>query len=373
MKDVLQKLYFHRRLNPRFSEFAKTGLIYALIYRMWDVERHFLDPLAIWKVTCPNGQRAPPVVGMSRDSYPASISEISKWRNVTCDVLDVLHWDVHRVCSENRPTEQPVCLSLHLSRAVLLAPVTAFESMLRLRHGPTIEFGSLPHDTSLPVLSFSECDQTIRTWLNQDKYKARLAIVHSAAIFWHVRRYSSDSFLQPFAIFLASIVVWAYGTYTFEDEQKILAQHHLLEPSIRNQQDMLEDGVNRMRQQSLSATELLDHEDGDEMRDEGLFGEEPCISETESISSTISSGSPEIPSFFNIDRPSDDEMVQNFIKAGPLIRIFMEGVGDVCTPNGPRLVLRQGARLLKKYSANVWPLANAYAKALEMAAASLYN
>jgi hypothetical protein len=51
-------------------------------------------------------------------------------------------------------------------------------------------------------------------WAIRDQFKARLAIVHAGAMFWHVRRYSTNSFAEPFAIYMSTLVIWAYSVST---------------------------------------------------------------------------------------------------------------------------------------------------------------
>ena len=79
--------------------------------------------------------------------------------------------------------------------------------------------------------------------------------------------------------------------------------------------------------------------------------------------------SPRIPSFMHIDRPFDDEIAQHFISSGELMKVFLEGVGELCSSTGPKLVLREGAQILRKTS--MWSIAENYATRLESLASRI--
>lgn len=52
--------------------------------------------------------------------------------------------------------------------------------------------------------------------------------------------------------------------------------------------------------------------------------------------------------FIRLDRPNDDEMVQLFVSSSQASRMsaIVSGVGDICTPEGPALVLKEGRAML---------------------------
>lgn len=52
--------------------------------------------------------------------------------------------------------------------------------------------------------------------------------------------------------------------------------------------------------------------------------------------------------FIRLDRPNDDEMVQLFVSSSQTSRMsaLVSGVGDICGPEGPALVLKEGRAML---------------------------
>lgn len=52
--------------------------------------------------------------------------------------------------------------------------------------------------------------------------------------------------------------------------------------------------------------------------------------------------------FIRLDRPNDDEMVQLFVSSSQTSRMsaLVSGVGDICGPEGPALVLKEGRDML---------------------------
>ena len=58
------------------------------------------------------------------------------------------------------------------------------------------------------------------------------------------------------------------------------------------------------------------------------------------------------PTFIRLDRPNDDEMVQLFVRSGrpSVMRAYITGVGNVCSPQGPVMILREGRKVLSAVS-----------------------
>lgn len=153
---------------------------------------------------------------------------------------------------------------------------------------------------------FQERCHEVRRWIKDDQYKARLALVHCGVFFWHVRRYSTDAFYEPVKVFLVTLVVWAYGS--------------LCPP-----------------QQRTSS-----HKRPDDDQD--------WSSDLEDISS------------IRLDRPTDDELVQIFIKRGRSMNATIMGVGNITAPHGPVRMLREGSKLLETLSR--WPIRRRYLQTL---------
>jgi hypothetical protein len=52
------------------------------------------------------------------------------------------------------------------------------------------------------------------------------------------------------------------------------------------------------------------------------------------------------PDMILLDRPADDELVQQFIRRGDSMEARLSGVGDLFAGKGPELVLWEGSKLL---------------------------
>lgn len=184
------------------GEFSRILCIHALFRRTWDVETYFQKPLTAWS---PTAERQD--FEMIENSLPLwlpGIPTYAKWRNSACDVLDILHWHANSVIGAASGMEHPTVLHLHLARVVLLTP---FREIVKLAHILTGETSSNP-ETDVAKLK-----KHIQRWALDDQYKARLAMIHAGVLFWHVRRYSTDAFYEPSSVFLATLALWAYGTF----------------------------------------------------------------------------------------------------------------------------------------------------------------
>lgn len=144
--------------------------------------------------------------------------------------------------------------------------------------------------------------------------------MHSGCFFWHIRRYSRAAFYEPIAIFYATLALWAYGFYT---------PRTTAGPSERANQS----------NSCLSNQEEPDNSEGG-----------GSISDAESLPTSASRLPLERrdPVFIYLDRPNDDEMVQLFVGSGQPANItaLLSGVGDLCGPEGPTRMLREGRALL---------------------------
>lgn len=207
------------------------------------------------------------------------ISTYAKWRNSACDVLDILHWHANSVIGVASGMEHPTILHLHLARVVLLTPLSHIVRLARFRAGEAIPVS----DAEL-----ASTQNYVRRWAQEDQHKARLAMIHAGVLFWHVRRYSADAFYEPAGVFLATLAMWAYGTFA------------TYTPALK-------DGESP--------------EDEDDV--DALF-----------------------PTLMRLDRPADDELVQLFVKRGGGMRAVVTGVGNLCSPWGPERVLIEGRKLL---------------------------
>ena len=170
-------------------------------------------------------------------------------------------------------------------------------------------------------------DLLLRKWAINHQYKARLAVIHAGVAFWHIRRHSTDAFYEAPAIALSALTLWAFGTFA-----KPTSTEH--------------------RSANLSAVQTA-----------------PASSTSQSPSSERPAGRASnaeigVSEIILLDRPTDDELVQHFIKHGGSMQAHISGIGDLYNPESPSLVLQQGCRLLKE-SAKCWGNAREWQHLLE--------
>lgn len=259
------------------GEFSRILLIHALFRRTWEVENYFQQPLTLWN---PTAERQD--IKKLEASVPIwlpGISTYSKWRNSACDCLDILHWHANSVIGAASGMEHTTVLHLHLARVILLTPFRRIVNLAIYIAGET---------TSRTEADIMSDRQHIQRWATEDQYKARLAMIHAGVVFWHVRRYSADGFYEPSSVLLATLALWAYGTF---------APH-----------------TSGLTQDGDSPPSDLDAES--------------------------------YPTAMQLDRPADDELVQLFVKRGAFMQANITGVGDLCSARGPGRVLLEGRKVL---------------------------
>lgn len=159
----------------------------------------------------------------------------------------------------------------------------------------------------MPVLCMKRPETTAAHYRLIDSRYGR----HAGALLWHVRRYSSNSFLEPFAIYSATLVIWRYSVSV-----QIFRRHHQGESQVR-------------QYGTMHAT-----------------ADSPQASVLEDTAATSESEDDPEPSFIHLDRPCDDEMVQTFVRCGHRMTGYMLRVGDICAPSAPKKILKEGVRLL---------------------------
>lgn len=269
------------------GEFSRILCIHALFHRTWEVENYYTQPLTLWDPTADRQD-----VQMIDRAYPVWLPDIetySKWRNSACDCLDILHWHANSVIGAASGMEHTTVLHLHLARVILLTPFRKIVQLAQLMtHEPTNS-----HEDEISSLT-----KDIKRWATEDQYKARLAIIHSGVLFWHVRRYSVDAFYEPSSVFLATLILWAYGQFAV----------HTYGTNTNHDSD------------NTGATRDRDEDDA------GLL----------------------FPTSMQLDRPADDELVQLFVKRGLTMKANITGVGNLCGKRGYIKVLVEGRNLLAR-------------------------
>lgn len=260
------------------GEFSRILCIHALFRRTWEVADYFKQPLTMWIPTAEKQNIS--AIAQSMPVCLPGIETYSKWRNSACDVLDILHWHANSVIGATSGMEHPTVLHLHLARVVLLTPI---QTIVQLAQGISAE--ASPN----VIQDILELKKQVQRWAVEDQHKSRLAMIHAGVLFWHVRRYSVDAFYEPSSVFLATLALWAYGTFAIH--------------------------IPRKNQEGDNPQESEDSE--------SLF-----------------------PTSMQLDRPADDELVQLFVKRGASMKANITGVGNLCSAKGPVRVLTEGRRLL---------------------------
>lgn len=166
--------------------------------------------------------------------------------------------------------EHPTVLHLHLAQVILLTP---YRQILQL--------AELMCSKRQPNQEISSFWKHIQKWALEDQHKARLAMIHAGVLFWHVRRFAADAFYEPSSVLLATLALWAYGSFAAPTS-----------------------GINAQRE-----GESPQAEDDDA---ESLF-----------------------PTSIQLDRPADDELVQLFVKRGAVMKANITGVGNLCSAKDP--------------------------------------
>lgn len=248
---------------------------------MWEVGDYFRRPLSFWNPTAKKQSRETAVPTGS--VWLPGIPSYSKWRNSACDCLDILAWTANSSIAKAPGLEKSTVLHLHAARLVLLAPFREIRSL-----ATSLTTGKLQWSQRQESLEW----QYIWRWVKHDQYKARLSVIHAGATLWHVGRYSTHAFQEPVAVFLAVLILWAYGSCHPHDRRN---------PSSHIQAS----GAESLRERSL----------------------------------------------IQLDRPCDDELVQLFVRDGHSMRGNLTGVGDICAPEAPKRILQVGSETLSSLMA----------------------
>ncbi|KAH8822063.1 hypothetical protein F5884DRAFT_851259 [Xylogone sp. PMI_703] len=340
---ALDVLYTEKTLLPNLGELSRILLIHGMYRRVWEVSRYHSDRLSDWVPSTLSEPRHR--IASETADKPSFNPVVSKWINGSCDCLDVLHWSAYTTILQASGLEHPTILHLHLSRLILLAPVSDFHEFTKAK----LQQEGQNHLNShlYPSLQDPNCPKTLLEWPMRDPSKARLAIIHAGSVFWYLRRYSSGAVIEPFAGYLATMVIWIYsmstlvakllprpqaGTAPYESHESIrvgIPQTNTTSPPnhsspIQSQQTPLGSGGN------------FDHCSPSSQHGQVTRG----LEQLGSHSTTI----------IQIDRPCDDELVQLFVRFGDEMTPYMAQIGDIKSKDAAGKVLRQGIKLL--YSHN---------------------
>lgn len=325
MPESIEILYMEKRLPPHLGEFGYLLLIYAILGRTSEAMTQYQTRLSNW---VPNARiESRSTLQSVAETWPPTLPIMSKWRNSACDCLDILHWYANGTVARAGGLEHPTILHLHLSRLLLLTPIKHMQYVAAFS-----DVGS--SGRSFDKIKYKEACGHLRKWVIADQFKARLALVHAGAILWYVRRYSVNDFLEPFAVYAATLCIWVYSVST-------VSTVHQQEPRARPPNEAPDSG-----------------ERVDSMSTAGVESDEE----------------PELY-FIYLDRPCDDEMVQTYVRLGHKMSANLLRVGNICNVGAPRKILQEGLRLLSgkgrrmsrlaQGPANQWGISNSFGAILE--------
>lgn len=348
-------------------------LVHFLTRKIWD---------AAWfeeVLEQPDASNSQPDLSSACPIYLARISSYTNWRNKTCDSLDVLHWDALGTSATLGGREDVVFLHLHLSRLMILTPMRELLAYFSASISPTAPLNGpfIPPDLYDNCLSKKHCGRIISTWVHNDRYKARLAVVHAGATFWHVRRYSTESFAQPLAVYLASITLWAFANAC---RAARTSPSQIQTPEIDTRIRTWVSGAERRANEEdidvdkspMQASFEGSHYNISSAVDGAYHGSTMYQSCAGDAGDNPSAATPDerrkyrrrMPRQMQMDRPVDDELVQHFIRFGQDMTVSLEGISDICSETGATLVLKEGVVILDSL-AGAWPIAANYKHALE--------
>ncbi|TGO46196.1 hypothetical protein BOTNAR_0606g00020 [Botryotinia narcissicola] len=355
LHNALQRMYTEKRLLSSTGEFSRILLIHGLFRRTWEVSNYLSQPLTQWTPTA--SKLSFPHTTSNQPIWLPGIQTYTNWRNSACDCLDILHWHANSVIGAASGMEHPTVLHLHLARVVLLTP---FLHILKLA-----EYLGSSHTTRIPNLGDMERENEnekekerekeilqardyVKRWATEDQHKARLAIIHAGALFWHVRRFSIDAFYEAEAVYLATLALWAYGL--FAECKGGVYQRDRDGERYGNGRDASEHGdegreKERGREREMEREREREREE-DEEEEEQFYHP--------------------YPSTMQLDRPADDELVQLFVKRGQGMRALVMGVGNLCARDGKgaRRMLGEGSKVLDGLGMERWGVAGSLGERL---------
>jgi len=316
---ALEALYKNKFVNNNLGELGRTILIHGLYRRTWEVASYHANTLSKWIPSAP-GTRSNGRPGSEEpEDWPPGNPTFAKWRNSACDCLDILHWEANSKIAQRVGLEHPLILHLHLARVILLTPASTIQNLAT---------GLIRNSTKTNILTSESLTPQLRKyrneivrWFLQDQYKSRLSLVHAGAIFWHARRYSHDSFLEPYAVFLSTLVFWAYVTsFQLVDQQKCQL------PGGNKAATGHQTNLQRI---DVNSDDIVD-------RDVNYRTDDTLID------------SP----YINLDRPCDDELIQTFVRHGTRMTGYMTGVGNINQAGSAVKILGEGAKILLNSGTN---------------------
>ncbi|OBT88451.1 hypothetical protein VE02_03272 [Pseudogymnoascus sp. 03VT05] len=336
---ALDVLYTEKRLVSNLGELSRILLIHGMYRRVWEVARYQSDILSDWVPTALSESHHG--VTSEKTTTPLTSSVVSRWTNGSCDCLDVLHWSAKSRILQASGLEHPTILHLHLARLILLAPVSDLQELARVK----LRQETQSHSESFLDATMQEQDlqNSIHKWVAHDQYKARLAIIHAGSVFWYLRRYSCGAVIEPFANYLATLVLWAYSTST--SAAKLLASstpNTVTYDSHRSADAGISQDASHHNQYLAMRPNSERHQS---------YFPNPSSLHAQ-IAGALDHLECHETSLIQLDRPCDDEIVQLFVRFGERMTPYMARIGDISTKGSGRKILREGIKLLSTHDSH---------------------
>lgn len=90
LREATAKLYSEKKIAENIDELGRTLIIYAIYHKTWEVKNYHAGILSGWTPTAGTGDAQS--VSTDTQNWTISIPIVSRWRNIACDVLDILQY-----------------------------------------------------------------------------------------------------------------------------------------------------------------------------------------------------------------------------------------------------------------------------------------
>ncbi|KAG6003039.1 hypothetical protein E4U21_002428 [Claviceps maximensis] len=320
--DALELLHIEKRL-PRVSELGIKLVIYAICRNMKELSVRNRVQLQSWTPTAQAQTRAEYPV--TAETWPPATEMLSHWRNSACDCLDIVHWRANSKIAEAAGWEHSTIYHLHFVRLLLLSPLKQIQTIAAASR------------SQMPAQQTSELENReifaarnhVLQWAVRDQHKARLAVVHSGALLWHIRRFSTYSFSEPFGIYSATLIIWAYSQCVIVKEAGFVARWKSEEEATAA---AVGGAANNICGKDANADAAA----------------APAANAPEAATKYRNPDECPEASIIQFDRPCDDEIIQSFVLHGAAMSARMQGVGNIHKRGAPSKILNEGLKLLRR-------------------------
>ncbi|KAH8204431.1 hypothetical protein TruAng_001347 [Truncatella angustata] len=331
---AVNMLFIEKEMKNDMGGFETLIVLHGIYQEIYRVRSYHERSLASWVPSIRWASQSPPEVHHQSDLESRSAANISNWRNAALDCVDVLHWAANATIAKAAGVEHPNVFHLHFARVVLLAPYQCIQTLATSI--ACLRQGALSKENMVSREEAATAEREVLRWAQQDEHKARLAVLHCGCFYWHIRRYSRDAFYEPLSVYLVTLTLWAYSSYS----SRVSQQDGGHVGSADHVNFIQQDSDDRDHRKSVTAM----HRQA--LKQPGEVSDDPrCIVSVEDDDNHE-------PTFIRLDRPNDDEMVQLFVRKGrpSVMTAHIAGVGNICSSQGPLKILREGRKILSAVS-----------------------